>query len=244
MIATLSALDILTMPLSELAVKCPTPENVRNDIQRRSRRLSENRARAQAKRKNEQMLKEQLLSTGGGWMLAYLCENQEPDANAPRGLVARPLPPQDAIYDARFDGRYFPDCEFQGIKRYASKEKATYRAYRFLATDFINNFGGLDTSKSKLGTCFSHKVETAQRSWQMCDPADMSAEDIARGQRPRARFAKKRCADERIQDWSSGKETFDFRPYRGPSHEEEVAKSNAEWAAELARVQIERKQSA
>lgn len=244
MTATLeiSPMDILTMPLEKLLAAAPTPEKVRLDIERRSRRLSDNRQRAATKRAQEQELKAQLLSTGGGWMLAYLCENGQPDASATRGLISRPRAPHEEIYDARFDGRYIPDCEFQGIKRYAAKGRITYRAYRFLATDFCNDFGGLNIEKSKLGTCYSPLIERASKSWQMKDPAEQTVEDIQQGQRRFAKPHRPRCPDERIQDWSSGKEVRDWRPYRGPSFEQEIAKSNSEWQAEVERVNADRRQ--
>lgn len=239
---TLSIQEILSLPMSEIIARDTTPEHVKKDIARRSKRLEYNKDRADRKRKQAQALKEQLMSTGGGWICAYICNGGEPDAHAERGLIARPLDVATEILNARFDGRYYPQCEFQGISRYQYKgPKLTYRPYRFLATDFINDFGGLATEKSKLGTCFSPKVELAQRSWQMKDPSEQGVDDIAKSQWPRGRFAKKRNPDERIQDWGSGKETFDWRPYRGPTYKQEQERQQSDWAAEVARVNAERR---
>jgi hypothetical protein len=228
------ALDILTAPLSEIlaAAKLVDPTIIRNQ-----RRMESNKIRARVVRKQKQDTIQMLLATGSDFRIGPQCEGGEPDTNAPIGPVECAKDPRTERDSAIFDGRYVENCECQRQERFRWTGKPyLVRPYRFLASDFSNNFGGLDTNHSVRGSTYLPARVKAERIFGDATITDPSAP----GRQRDNVFLPKRLLDDRQQNWSSDRDSDDGKPYRGPSHEEMLAKSKRDWEEEVRYVNLKR----
>ncbi len=197
-------------------------------------RMISHRSRQKSKRAKIAAEKQRLVDMGADFRLVWHCENGEPEIlSSERIPERRPGAPKEEIADAQFHGRYKPWLCHQGVARFITKDPAPTDSYRFLGSDIVNNFGGLDTGNDVTG-------RTAFARWRMLGTESIKtwqakkAEDPTQPLHERKVFARN-TMDDREQNWSGSREKATTGVYR--AHEIDAdyqARSDAAWEEELA----------
>jgi len=179
-------------------------------IMRSIEQTERDKARAKAKRDEQKRQREEIERSGRSYRYCLDCRG-DPEIHSAM-LVPEPvMHPEDAIAEAKLFGRYRPDCEAQGAKRFRWKgPPIKYRRYRWLGTDLAHNFGGLETEESVIAFYPVRKKQFAMKPWQYSKD-DVTEEQIDRDEErlrsPRERISfPRRVHDERQMKWNSHRE--------------------------------------
>lgn len=192
-------------------------------------RMLAHRRAQRAKRAERSALVQRLMDAGDGIRLVYDCCGGSPELRSlERVPCAAPRHPTVERAAAVMEGRFLPDCEYRGTRRFRwSGKPYVARPFRFLATDFAWNTGGLDGATVHTGALGRRRFGgvRAARPWQQLG-SDDGAVVLVRG-----------VADDRILGWQRGKDADNGKRYMAHAVDASAdARSLAEWQAELTRV--------